>query len=153
MADHSEVAVEYREADVSDLAGLLELFVQLKPDDEKLPHGEALEIWGKIRLLGNIKYFVALEGEKPVSTCNITIIPNLTRSGRPFGIIENVITDPAFRKRGIGRKVLEMAIEHARRERCYKILLLSSMNLTAAHSFYASLGFSGDTKKGFELRL
>jgi len=145
--------MEYREADGSDLPGLLNLLIQLKPDDDKLDEGQARKIWEQIQSLGNIRYFLALDGDKPVSTCNITIIPNLTRGGQPFGLIENVITDSGYRKRGIGKKVLEMAINHARWENCYKILLLSSSNLKPAHAFYESLGFSGDTKRGFELRL
>jgi len=145
--------MEYREAKGEDLAGLLDLLIQLKPDDEKLDEGVARKIWDQIQSLGNIRYFLALDGDKPVSTCNITIIPNLTRGGHPFGLIENVITDTGYRKRGIGKKVLEMAIGHARRENCYKILLLSSKDLKPAHAFYESLGFSGDTKRGFELRL
>jgi len=145
--------MEYREANGADLAGLLDLLIQLKPDDQRLDQGSARKIWDQIQSLGNIRYYLALDGDKPVSTCNITIIPNLTRGGLPFGLIENVITDTGYRKQGIGKKVLEMAIDHARRENCYKILLLSSKDLKPAHAFYESLGFSGDTKRGFELRL
>ncbi len=145
--------MEYREAKGADLAGLMDLLIQLKPDDEKMDERQARKIWEQIQSLGNITYYLALEGDKPVSTCNITIIPNLTRGGHPFGLIENVITDTAYRKRGIGKRVLEMAIDHAKRENCYKILLLSSKDLKPAHAFYESLGFSGDTKRGFELRL
>ena len=46
-----------------------------------------------------------------VSSCTLIIIDNLTRSGRPFGLIENVITHREYRKREYGTSILYKAIE------------------------------------------
>lgn len=98
-------------------------------------------------------YFVAEEAGTLAGSCNITIIPNLTRGGRPFAVIENVITDIAYRRRGIGRSLIEMAVAYAKESNCYKVQLLSGSERTGAHRFYESLGFSGNRKKGFDMRL
>ena len=37
-----------------------------------------------------------------VASCNLAVIPNLTRGGRAYGVIENVITDAAHRGQGRG---------------------------------------------------
>jgi GNAT superfamily N-acetyltransferase len=47
---------------------------------------------------------------------------------------------------------MEMAIEYAREEECYKVVLQSGIKRTAAHKFYETIGFSGETKRAFELR-
>ncbi len=91
-------------------------------------------------------YFVAEEAGTLAGSCNITIIPNLTRGGRPFAVI-------AYRRRGIGRSLIEMAVAYAKESNCYKVQLLSGSERTGAHRFYESLGFSGNRKKGFDMRL
>ena len=42
-----------------------------------------------------------------VASCTLTLTPNLTRGCRPYGVIENVVTDVGFRKRGFAKAVLE----------------------------------------------
>jgi len=80
------------------------------------------------------------------------ILPNLTRGGRSNAFIENVITDEAYRRRGIGKKLMEMAVQYGRENNCYKVVLLSNIKRKAAHLFYESCGFDGNSKRGFEIR-
>ncbi|MDR0400515.1 MAG: GNAT family N-acetyltransferase [Treponema sp.] len=60
----------------------------------------------------SLKYFIAIENNKIVSSCYVAIIPNLTRNGKSNGFIENVITDEKYRKKGIGKRLIKMAIEY-----------------------------------------
>jgi ribosomal protein S18 acetylase RimI-like enzyme len=96
-----------------------------------------------------IKYFGAVDGDIVVSTCYVAIIPNLTHGGKPIAFIENVVTDEKYRRQGLGRIVMQMAIDYAKECNCYKVVLLSSSHRTNAHKFYESLGFDGDVKRGF----
>ena len=101
----------------------------------------------------NIKYFVAKDNEKIIASCYICIIPNLTRGGKSIGFIENVITDTEYRGKGIGKKIMENAIKYAKGQNCYKVILQSGNKRTDAHGFYESIGFDGESKKAFEMRL
>ena len=60
-----------------------------------------------------------------VASCTLTIIPNLTRACRPYGVIENVVTHTVHRGDGWGRALLQRTLAHAWRERCYKVMLMT----------------------------
>ncbi len=145
--------MEYREAVYADLQGILDIYPQLSPDNADCSPEKAKATWAEITKNPNYKYYVAVESDAVVGTCNISVIPNLTRGCRPFAIVENVITDASHRNRGIGRKLMEMAVGFARNANCYKVVLLSSMKRKEAHQFYESIGFNGNSKKGFEFRM
>lgn len=144
--------VEFRSALREDLPSILELYRQLNPDDgaKKAPDAEA--IWASIRSDDKIRYFVAAAGGRVVATCFICIIPNLSRGGRPIGFIENVVTDEKHRRKGIGKKLMGMAVDYARDSGCYKAILQSGIKRTEAHAFYESIGFDGASKRAFEIR-
>lgn len=145
--------MEERIATKADLAGLLALYRQLTPEDPLLDASRAQAIWNAIETNDDLRYFVAVDGQKLVSTCNIAIVPNLTRNGASWAVIENVVTDEAYRRQGIGKRLMEMAIEFGRSRGCYKVCLLSNSTRAGAHKFYEELGFSGTAKVGFYLKL
>ena len=135
----------------NELLSLLELYQQLNPDDDKIDDIAAKNIWERITSQ-NIKYFVAKDDGKIIASCYLCIIPNLTRGGKSIGFIENVITDMGYRRRGIGKTIIKKAIEYAQKQNCYKVLLQSGNKRVDAHLFYESIGFSGESKKAFEMR-
>lgn len=145
--------MEHRIARKEDLPGLLELYRQLTPDDPPLAPERSHAIWNAIESNDDLRYFVAVDGLSVVSSCNIAIVPNLTRNGASWAVIENVITDEAHRRQGIGKRLMEMAIEFAKSRGCYKVCLLSNSTRAGAHKFYEELGFSGTAKVGFHLKL
>lgn len=145
--------MELRPARQEDLPGLLELYRHLNPEDPSLDSQRAFALWEQIRSHSGIHYLVAVEAERVVSTCNVTVIPNLTRNGRPYALVENMVTAPDFWKQGIARALLDLAVEYERSRDCYKISLLSSAKRTEAHGFYAAAGFDGSLKKGFHRTL
>jgi len=142
----------YRTASKEDLPGILSLYRQLNPDDVLPEISTAEAIWKIIDTNEGFRFFIAEENGKIISCCNCAIIPNLSRRGKSFAVIENVITDTAYRRRGIGKQVMLHAIQFAKTGNCYKVILLSSSKRTEAHEFYRSIGFNGESKKGFEIR-
>lgn len=79
------------------------------------------------------------------------VLPNMTSGGRPYALIENVVCDPDHRGKGIGRAVLQAAIDRARGAGCYKIMLMTGQ-ARGVCGFYESVGFSGHDKHGLILR-
>jgi GNAT superfamily N-acetyltransferase len=88
-----------------------------------------------------------------IESCFICIIPNLSRNGKSIGFIEHVVTDKNYRRKGIGKILMEMAIKYTKENNCYKVILQSGIKRTEAHRFYENLGFNGESKKAFDLRL
>jgi len=143
-----------REIRKEDLPALLRLYRELLPEDASGDPGRLEPVWKRILALGEFqKTFVVDSGGVLAAACTVTVIPNLTRGGRPYALVENVITAGAFRRRGCGRQVLDRAVEWARQENCYKVMLLSSRERAGAHGFYRAAGFDGESKQGFQLRL
>lgn len=148
--------IEFRQLTQKDLPSLLALYVQLDENNKDLTTESSIPIWEDISKNPNIKYFGAVDtanGDRVVSTCFTMIIPNLTAHGRSICFLENVVTDSVYRKQGLARKVIEMAIEDAKSHNCYKVILQSNCKRTEAHKFYENLGFDGNLKKAFDLRL
>jgi Acetyltransferases len=74
-------------------------------------------------------------------------IPNLTWDGKSIGFIENVVTDASYRRKGIGKIVVENAIEYAKEQNCYKVVLHSGNKRVEAYKFYEAIGFDSTSKK------
>lgn len=79
----------------------------------------------------------------------LTIVPNLTRGCRPYGIVENMVTHAGHRNKGYGKAILAHALAHAWAARCYKVMMLTGKKDEATARFYEGAGFDGDEKRGF----
>jgi GNAT superfamily N-acetyltransferase len=77
----------------------------------------------------------------------------MTRGGRPYAVIENVITDSEHRSRGIGKALIKRALELAGKENCYKVMLMSGRKDQAVHAFYKKCGFDSDEKQAYIQRI
>ncbi len=133
-----------------ELEELLQLYRQLHPDDPPVENDTKMkQVWDDIYNDKNQLYLVLEENGKIVSSCTLTIVKNLTRSLRAYGLIENVITHRDHRNHGFGTKVLHKAIEMAKENDCYKVMLLTSAKDEATLSFYERAGFKKGIKTGF----
>ena len=137
-----------------ELENLLSLYEHLIPDDPKLKIDDSLkEHWTEILSDPSYFYLVIKEDKMLVSSCNLTIIKNLTRSARPYGIIENVVTHPDYRNKGYGTAVLKTAIGIAKKNDCYKVILTTSRKDENTLRFYENAGFDMGEKTAFIVRI
>ncbi len=138
----------------NELEKLLSLYEYLVPDDPKLEINKALKgHWNEILSDLNHFYLVIEEDEMLVSSCNLAIIKNITRSARSYGLIENVVTHPDYRKKGYGTAILKKAVEIAQKNNCYKVMLMTSQKDESTLRFYEKAGFNRGEKTAFIVRI
>jgi GNAT superfamily N-acetyltransferase len=136
------VAISVRAAQEADLPALLALYAQLHPGDPPLPAAAALPIWAEIGAQRGRAILLAGSAGVAAGTADCTVLPNLTRGGRPFMLVENVVVAADQRRRGVGAALLDAAVARAQAAGCYKAQLLSRTDRTDAHSFYEACGLT-----------
>lgn len=148
---HVDGPLVIRAALPSDLPQLLVLYRHLDPRDESAPLDLAAQRLAELQALRGSAVLVGLTGNSVVASCTLVVIPNLTRAGRPYGLIENVVTNAAFGGRGYGKQMLEAAVAAAWQADCYKVMLMTGSKKPSTLAFYASAGFE-QSKTGFQIR-
>lgn len=137
----------------ADLGAILELYQQLSP---RVPVADAVQapaIWRELLARPGVTVFVADHDGQPAATCTLVIVPNLTRGGRPYALVENVVTRHDLHRCGYGQSVLNAALSRAWAAGCYKVMLLSGRSEeSGVPAFYERLGFRRGSKTGFEVR-
>ena len=142
-----------REVTETDLPALLALYLHLHEDHIPEDSDHLRSVWHNILGDKNHHLIVCEEDGKIVSSCVCVVIPNLTRNVRPYALIENVVTHPDYRKRGLATACLEHARQIAQRESCYKIMLLTGAKDEATLHFYRQAGFDSGEKTAFIQRM
>jgi GNAT superfamily N-acetyltransferase len=134
-----------------ELAALLRLYALLHPEDPRLDPElpQVSRLWRQMSADPHIRCYVAESDGDIVSTCTLTIILNLTRNARPYGLIENVFTEESFRRRGIASALLRRALTKAWDAGCYKVMLFTGSRKKEVLHFYEQAGFRGGIKTGF----
>ncbi|WP_417454648.1 GNAT family N-acetyltransferase [Kiloniella sp.] len=157
----------------TDFAAVVELYAEFGGDVPGISGDEGLVRWREILAHPGTSVIVAVDegndatagGQEKGQACDPTcvpvcaivtlhVLPNMTYLGRPYALVENVITSQAYRGQGIGRQVMERAIDMAWDANAYKIMLLTGKGRKdgGAKGFYESLGFSDEDKYGMTLR-
>jgi GNAT superfamily N-acetyltransferase len=87
-----------------------------------------------------------------VATLQLDVLPSLSHRGALRAQIEAVRVASGRRSGGLGRRLVEWAIEEARREGCRIVQLTSNRSRDDALRFYERLGFEA-THRGLKLTL
>jgi GNAT superfamily N-acetyltransferase len=90
-------------------------------------------------------------GGAVVAMVTLHLLPNVTWGGRPYGLIENVVTARIYRGQGVGKAVLSHAVAEAFKARAYKVILMTG-RARDAKGFYESVGFSSEDKYAMVMR-
>ena len=137
---------EAREADVPAIVRMLaddHLGQQREAYTDPLPRAY-LDAFAAIGRDPNNTLLVACLGDDVIGTLQLTFIPSLSYQGGWRATVESVRTDAALRGQGIGRAMMEHAIELARAKGCVLMQLSTHQSRKDAHRFYARLGFKGE---------
>ena len=138
-----------REVNENELRALLELYLHLH--EETMPEltEHLSNTWDAIIQDKNHHIIVNEIDGKIVSSCVCVIIPNLTRSIRPYAFVENVVTHLDYRGKGYATECLNYAKEIAMKTNCYKMMLLTGSKEEATLNFYGNAGYNSTDKTAF----
>jgi GNAT superfamily N-acetyltransferase len=146
---HEELDIRLACAD--DLPALRALYRHLILDEEPVELATGQDALASIAAIPGSGIYVGFVGREAVASCALFVLPNLTRRGMPFALIENVVTHADFRRLGFGRAVLRAAVSAAWEQGCYKVMLLTGARDGGVVDFYVEAGFQ-QSKTGFEQR-
>lgn len=84
---------------------------------------------------------VAEAGEEEVVGCISISVMHVLHRPAPVGRLSMLVVAPAWRGKGVGRALVEQALEVLRRAGCGLCEVTSNQALLEAHAFYEKLGF------------
>jgi hypothetical protein len=96
-----------------DLADLLELYRHFNSGDPDPEPAKAKERFAAMLAQPGMTVFIGFADTAPVATATLIVIPNLTRQGASYALIENVVThDPALYRRSLEGRLLQGHAAH-----------------------------------------
>ncbi|HVV69913.1 MAG TPA: GNAT family N-acetyltransferase [Gammaproteobacteria bacterium] len=99
------------------------------------------------------QYLIVVEdADRIIGTLQLTMITYLTYCGGKRAQIEGVRIDEAYRGRGIGKLMIQWAIDKARELNCHLVQLTMDKQRLETIEFYKKLGFI-DSHQGMKLHL
>lgn len=138
-----------REIRENELEELLELYLFLHEKSVPEMTEHLKNTWNTIMEDENHHIIVKEADGKIVSSCVCVIIPNLTRSIRPYAFIENVVTHSDYRGKGYATECLNYAKAIAVMGNCYKMMLLTGSKEQTTLNFYGNAGYNSSDKTAF----
>ncbi len=143
--------ITVREATKEDLPGVLAIYGQRDLDaGNLLPIAEAEKIYSHFQEYPFYRLYVAVADGKIIGTFALLIMHNLAHLGKKSALVEDVGVLPEFQGHGVGKIMMQFAMEEAKSQRCYKLALSSNAKRERAHQFYDSLGFD---RHGYSFRV
>jgi GNAT superfamily N-acetyltransferase len=143
--------ISIREAVREDVESILQLYRTAGIEsDRPFSLEEALQHFEVFRRYPSYSVYVVEVDGAIVATYELLIMDNLAKRGKKSGIVEDVAVSPDHQGKGIGRAMMEHAMQQCMEAGCHKMVLSSGLQRTKAHDFYDSTGFE---RHGFSFRV
>jgi GNAT superfamily N-acetyltransferase len=148
-----QAQVRVRSARIGDESQIEDLYRQLHEADYISPGAAAMRRALRALLKRRDEILlVAVEDGRIVGTNHVLIFRHLARALKPAAIVENMVVDARARGTGVGEKLMDAALNIARRRGCYRLSLTSNRKRPGAHRFYEKFGMRR-THHGFTMYL
>ncbi len=133
-----------RKATEQDIPAILRLYqdAQIDGNDAGFTVEEATAHFASLSRYPYFHVFVALRDGYIAGTYELVVLDNMAKKGKKSGIVEDVAVGPDHQGKGIGRAMMQHALEECRLAGCYKMTLSSNLKREGAHRFYDSLDFA-----------
>ena len=155
--DETDHPIRFRRAKAKDLQAIVALLADDPLGRDREDDGPELdpcyrEAFVAIERDPNQVLAVAERDNRIIGVLQLSFIPGLTRRGMWRGQIEGVRVAANERGSGVGRRMVEWAIDECRNRGCGLVQLTSDERRPDAHRFYDGLGFRA-THRGYKLPL
>lgn len=141
-----------RSANRDDFEAISRLYAQLNVDDPSVAGQHYLEVFEQILNRDGLDILLLeLDGEILGATY-LNLTPNLSRGGRPYAVIENVVIAAHRRGEKLGRRLMDATLERAWAAGCYKAMLMTGSKTPSTHAYYRACGFADDVKTAYLAR-
>jgi GNAT superfamily N-acetyltransferase len=141
-----------RSASRDDFEAISRLYAQLNVDDPPVTGPEYIQVFEQILNREGLDILLLeLDGEVLGATY-LNLIPNLSRGGRPYAVIENVVVAAHRRGEKLGRRLMDATLERAWAAGCYKAMLQTGSKTPNTHAFYRACGFADDVRTAYLAR-
>ena len=131
------------------LPALAKLFEELSGLPASLKRLES--VFGRMTDNPDYHLLAAVEADDVVGALLGVVCLDCVGECRPFLVVENVMVAASYRRRGVGRLLVEEVLRRGRQRGCLYAMLVSGRGRREARDFYAALGF--DAATGYKIRL
>ncbi len=142
----STLSLEIRPALAEDLLSILALYQDAFQDEQVVTQERAQSIFQTMQRYPSYTLYVATIENRIKGTFALLIMENLGHNGAKSAVIEDVAVASDSQGQGIGKRMMQFAMDRCREAGCYKLTLSSNLIREKTHVFYESLGFR---KHGF----
>jgi len=147
-----DTSVVIRSARPDDFEAVARLYGQLNLEDPPVTGPGYVRVFEEILARDGLDLVVLEVDDEIVGTTYLNVIPNLSRGGRPYAVIENVVVAKDRRGEGLGRRLMDGTLERAWTAGCYKAMLQTGSRNPDTHAFYRACGFVDDAKTAYLAR-
>jgi len=153
----TDTTVSLRKASQTDLTAIVAMLADdalgAKREDASHPLNKCyMDAFDAIQSDPNQLLAVIEQDDQVIGCLQLSFIPGLSRKGMWRGHIESVRIARTIRGGGVGRQMIEWAIEKCRERGCGLVQLTTDKSRADALRFYQSLGFI-DSHEGMKLLL
>ena len=135
------MSINVRLATKDDLPLLNHLYAEMD-DKPELPLDKLSEIFEAIAHVPDYHIYLVQHQDQIVGTFSLLFVPTAMHRGfHKFAIVDAVTVLPQYRGQGLGKVMMQVALQLSQDADCYKLTLSSNLIRTDAHAFYESLGF------------
>jgi GNAT superfamily N-acetyltransferase len=129
-----------KESDLRAIEKLLEDLINAMDDTEGIDTGTALENCERLLNDAGSHFLVAAREGTPVGFINFTIRQTILHQG-PSALIDELVVAEEYRGKGVGRQLVQAAIEKCRRLGCSEVEVSTEKTNLKARKFYKQYGF------------
>jgi GNAT superfamily N-acetyltransferase len=129
-----------KESDLRAIEKLLEDLINAMDDTEGIDTGTALENCERLLNDAGSHFLVAAREGTPVGFINFTVRQTILHQG-PSALIDELVVAEEYRGKGVGRQLVQAAIEKCRRLGCSEVEVSTEKTNLKARKFYKQYGF------------